>query len=290
MNIVTDSGMDITPGLFDEIGVEVHQVPLKIELDGKTYRSGVDIQPDEFYELLTTTDSLPVTSLPSPGDFVELYKRLASSGPILSIHISSGLSNTIQSAITAAQMVPEAVVNFIDTFTLSGAQGWQVEAAARAVKAEWPIEKIIELVGKVRAATETIYTLPDLKYLIHGGRISHLKGLLANILHIKPLIGVSKTDGKYYERGKSPTFRRALDGIVNVVAKDIPEGSDIRIQVGSTANQEGSDRLRELFNQRFNCHWLPDSTVAPALGAHTGRGLVGVFYAAMDKFPVMPGA
>lgn len=290
MNIVTDSGMDSTPGLFDEIGVEVHQVPLKIELDGKTYRSGVDIQPEEFYELLTTTDSLPVTSLPSPGDFVELYKRLAPLGPILSIHISSGLSNTIQSAITAAQMVPEAVVHFIDTFTLSGAQGWQVEAAARAVKADWPIEKIIELVGKVRAATETIYTLPDLKYLIHGGRISHMKGLLANILHIKPLIGVSKSDGKYYERGKSPTFRRALDGIVNVVAKDIPEGSDIRIQVGSTANQEGSDRLRELFNDRFNCHWLPDSTVAPALGAHTGRGLVGAFYAAMDKFPVMPGA
>ena len=290
MNIVTDSGMDITPGAFEAIGMEVHQVPLKIELDGKTYLSGVDIQPDEFYELLTTTDSMPVTSLPSPGDFVELYRRLAPSGPILSIHISSGLSNTIQSAITAAQMVPEAVVHFIDTFTLSGAQGWQVEAAARGVKAGWPVEKIVELVSKVRAATETIYTLPDLKYLIHGGRISHMKGLLANILHIKPLIGVSKSDGKYYDRGKSPTFKRALEGIVNVVMKDVPEGSDLRIQIGSTANPEGTERLRELLNQRFVCHWLPDSTVAPVLGAHTGRGLVGAFYANMNLFPEMPGA
>jgi len=288
MNIVTDSGMDITPGVFSEIGVEVHQVPLIIDLDGKTYRSGVDIQPDEFYKLLTKTDSLPVTSLPSPGDFVELYKRLAPKGPILSIHISSGLSNTIQSAKTAAQMVPEAIITFIDTFTLSGAQGWQVEAAARAVKAGWPVEKIVELVAKVRAATETIYTLPDLKYLIHGGRISHMKGLLANLLHIKPLIGVSKTDGKYYERGKSPTFRRALEGIVNVIARDVSEGSDIRVQIGSTANPEGTDRLRELINSRFKCHWLPDSTVAPALGAHTGIGLVGAFYAPMSLFPELP--
>lgn len=290
MNIVTDSGMDRTPGVFESIGVEVNEVPLKIELDGKTYRSGVDIQPDEFYRLLTTTDSLPVTSLPSPGEFVEVYRRLAAAGPILSIHISSGLSNTLQSAMTAAQLVPEAVIHFIDTLTLSGAQGWQVEAAARAIKAGWPVEKITELVGKVRAATETVYTLPDLKYLIHGGRISHMKGLLANLLRIKPLIGVSKTDGKYYERGKSPTFKRALEGIVNVISKDVPEGGDLRIQIGSTDNPEGTDTLRALLNQRFQCHWLPDSTVAPALGAHTGRGLVGAFYADMRNFPVMPGA
>ena len=92
MQIVTDSGVDIVPEQLD--GFEIHQVPLKILLGGKTYLSGVDIQPDEFYELLTTTDELPVTSLPSPGDFVELYRRLAAKGPILSIHISSGLSNT----------------------------------------------------------------------------------------------------------------------------------------------------------------------------------------------------
>ena len=288
MQIVTDSGMDVVPELLG--GVEVHQVPLKIELDGKTYLSGVDIQPDEFYELLKTTNSLPVTSLPSPGDFVELYRRLAPNGPIISLHISSGLSNTIQSARTAAQMVPEAVITFIDTLTLSGGQGWQVEAAARGVKAGLPLDKIVDLVAKVREASETIYTLPDLRYLIHGGRISHMKGLLASVLHIKPLIGVSKDEGKYYERGKAATFNRALEAIVKVIMKDIPEGSALRVQTGSTANPEGADRLRGLFNKYFDCHWLPDSTVAPVLGAHTGRGLVGAFYAPLSKFPVLPDA
>ena len=286
MKIVTDSGMDTAPGQLD--GFEVTQIPLKLELDGKTYRSGVDIQPDEFYELLLTTDSLPITSLPSPGEFAEVYKKLAPEGPILVLHISSGLSNTYQAAISGADLVPDAEIHFIDTMTLSGAQGWQVEAAAHAVKAGWPIEKIKELVKKVRDASETIYTLPDLRYLIHGGRISHMKGLLASVLGIKPLIGVSKTDGKYFERGKSPTFPRALESIAKTIAKDIPEGTKIRAQIGHTANPEGAEKLREAMNKRFDCQWLPNSTVAPVLGAHTGRGLVGVVYARMDEYPELP--
>ena len=290
MHIVTDSGMDLGPKQM--AGIHIHQVPLKIELDGKHYLSGVDIQAEEFYELLKTTDSLPKTSLPSPGDFVELYEKLVEEHPddnqIFSVHISSGLSNTLQSARTAASLVPQAVVNFFDTMTLSGAQGWQVEAAARAAQAGWPVEKITELVSKVRDATETIYTLPDLRYLIHGGRISHMKGLLASVLRIKPIIGVNKIDGKYYERAKLPTFKRALRGLVNTVAREIPEGTAIRVQAASTANPEGIEIVREELNKRFDCHWLSDSTVAPVLGAHTGLGLVGLVYARMDAYPALP--
>lgn len=290
MHIVTDSGMDLSPEQL--AGIHIHQVPLKIDLDGQTYLSGVDIQPEEFYDLLTKTDSLPKTSLPSPGDFVKLYEKIVKDHPedknIFSIHISSGLSNTLQSARTAAEMVPQAVINFFDTMTLSGAQGWQVEAAARAAQAGWPVEKINELVEKVRKATETIYTLPDLRYLIHGGRISHMKGLLASVLHIKPIIGVNKTEGKYFERGKQPTFKRALRGLVNTITRDIPEGSAIRVQAASTNNPEGIEAVRKEMDKRFDCHWLPDSTVAPVLGAHTGLGLVGLVYAPLADFPTLP--
>lgn len=286
MKIVTDSGMDTAPGQLN--GFDVVQIPLKLELDGKTYLSGVDIQPEEFYELLLTTDSLPITSLPSPGEFAEVYRKYASEGPILVVHISSGLSNTYQAAHSGTELVPEAEVHFIDTMTLSGAQGWQVEAAARAVKAGWPLEKIKALVKQVYETTETLFTLPDLRYLIHGGRISHLKGLMASVLGIKPLIGVSKKDGKYYDRGKSPTFNRALESIAKTIAKDIPEGTKLRAQIAHTANPEGAEKLHQAMDKRFDCHWLPDSTVAPVLGAHTGRGLVGIFYAREDAYPALP--
>ena len=157
MHIVSDRGMDLAPEQME--GLNVHLVPLTITLDGKSYRSGVDIQPREFYQLLASTESFPTTSQPSPGDFADLYRELAKTDPeILSIHISSGLSGTLNSAHAGAQLVPEAKVTFVDTKTLSGAEGWQVYAAVRAAQAGWAIEKIVELAGKVAAVTDTIYT------------------------------------------------------------------------------------------------------------------------------------
>lgn len=287
MQIVSDRGMDMSPEQL--AGLDIHLVPLTIQLDGKTYVSGVDIQPDEFYTLLTSTDSLPTTSLPSPGEFAALYKQLAQTDPeILSVHISSGLSGTVNAAREGASLVPEAKVTIIDTFTLSGAEGWQVEAAARAAKAGWPVEKIVSLVARVREVTETVFTLPDLKWLIHGGRISHIKGLLASILKIKPLIGVSKEDGRYYQRAQVRTMERALEKIVDVIAESYPAGTEMRLQPLHANNPEGADQISKLLAERFKCTWLPVGPIAPVLGAHTGPGLVGVVFAPLAAFPEIP--
>jgi len=285
MQIVSDAGMDITPQQMG--GMQVHVAPLSIQLEGKTYRSGVDIQPAEFYRLLEQTGALPTTSLPSPGEFAGIYRELAQrDAEILSIHISSGLSGTVAAAQSGAEQVPEANVTVVDTMTLSVAQGWQVEAAVGAVRAGWTMDEILKAVGRARQLTETVYTLPDLKYLINGGRISHLKGLLASMLNIKPLIGVSKANGKYFQRGQQRTFKKALAGIVEVIAQDHPRGTRLRAQVAHAENPEGADRLQELISKIYPCEWLPHTTIAPVLGAHTGPGLVGVAYAALEAYPV----
>jgi len=216
MQIVTDRGMDLSAEQWAGLD-NVHLVPLLLTLEGKTYRSGIDIQSDEFYRLLAQTESFPTTSQPSAGDFAELYRTLAKDDPeILSVHISSGLSGTLNAARQGAQMVPEARVTFFDSLTLSGPQGWQVEAAARAAKAGWDVSQIVDMLTRISAATETIFTLDDLRYLIHGGRVSHIKGLLASLLRISPVIGVSKDEGKYYQRGQARTFRRALRTLTDV--------------------------------------------------------------------------
>ena len=287
MHIVSDRGMDLTPE--QSAGLEIRLVPLTFTLDGKTYRSGEDVQPDEFYRMLEATESFPTTSQPAPGDFAAIYRELAATNPeILSVHISSGLSGTLNSAQQGAAMVPEARVTFYDTKTLSGAEGWHVEAAARAARAGWPLPRIIEMLEKVTAATDTMYTLATLEYLIHGGRISHLKGLLAGILGIKPIIGVENEFGKYAQMGQARTLNQATERIAEIVGHRYPKGTALRTQVMHGHNEEGAELLRRAMDARFACTWLPTGPIAPVLGAHTGPGLVGVAYAPLEAYPALP--
>ncbi|MBI5302082.1 MAG: DegV family protein [Chloroflexi bacterium] len=287
MHIVSDRGMDLA--LEQMQGLNIHLVPLTFTLDGKTYRSGVDIQPTEFYKLLASTESFPTTSQPSPGDFADLYRELAKTDPeILSIHISSGLSGTLNSAHAGAEMVPEARVTFVDTKTLSGAEGWQVFAAARAAQAGWAMDKIIELLDRIRAVTDTIYTLAELKYLIHGGRISHMKGLIASVLNIKPIIGVEKVLGKYAQYGQARSFEKAILKLADHIASQYKPGIALRAQIMHAFNPDGAQFLRQRMDELFKCTWLPVGPIAPVLGAHTGPSLVGIAYAPLDAFPEIP--
>jgi len=284
MQFVTDSGADLSLTSEQMRELNVHVVPLTVALDGKSYREGLDIEPEAFYGLLAASDSLPLTSQPAPGDLADTYRQLADDSDIMSIHISSGLSGTVNAARLAADLVPEANITVVDTKTLSAAAGWQVEAAARAAKAGWSKEKVLELMESISAASDSLYTLKELKYLIHGGRISHMKGLLANLLNIKPLIGVEKEGGTYVQLGQVRTFKRAIAGIVDQIVKQHGQGSALRVQAMHANNPEGAAMLHELVDQNFDCTWLPTSAISLVLGAHTGPTLVAAAYAPQAAF------
>ncbi len=290
MQIVTDTGMDmfLPPELMPDI--PIHVVPHTITLDGVSYRSRVDIQPDELQKKLMATASFPITSQPSGGEFAAVFKTLAASGDreILSINMSSGLSGTVNAARAGAEMTPEADVTIIDTKTLCAVQGWQVAAAARALKAGWGKEQILALIQKIGDASESIYTLDELKYLIHGGRIGHMKGLIASMLHIRPMIGVEKVNGTYSQLGNARTFDQALHGLVNLMLKFHKPGSDLRVQVLHSYNEKAVLALKEMIAPVFNCSFMPVNYMSPALAAHTGPSMVGVAFAAMDIFKDLP--
>jgi DegV family protein with EDD domain len=288
MKIVTDSGADLifSPERRKEIDVEI--VPLAVSLDEKSYKEGIDIETEAFYDLLESTTSLPTTSTPSAGEFAETYRRIAKTDPdILSIHISSGLSSTLHSAIQGAEMVPEANVTHFDAKTLSAAVGWMVEAASKAIKAGWPTEKILQLLEKIREGSNSIYTLKELKYLINGGRISHMKGLVASLLNIKPIIGVEKEGGTYAQLGQERTFNRALDGLVNEMKK-LHSSEKMRVQVLHALNPEGAALLKGKIMKAFDVEWLPNGNMSLVLGAHTGPSMVGVAFAAESIFDEIP--
>ena len=287
MQIVTDSGSDIT--MEDAKKFNIHMLPLKIDLDGKSYRAGLDINSDEFFDLMDNADGMPVTSTPSVGEFQELYRELAKTDPeILSIHISSGLSATSNTAVQAAQLVPEAKITVLDTLTLSAGTGWQVMAAAKMRDAGAKLPDILVKLRQIQDATKTYFSLPTLKFLIAGGRISHLKGLLASLLGILPVIWVSNVDGKYYDVAKKRTFIKALEEIPNLILKDHPAGSVLQAQVCHASYPEGVRLIKEALEKVFKMEWLPDVHLGTALGAHTGRGLTGVVVARKDQLPSIP--
>ena len=289
MQIVTDSGTDVTLSSEELKELGIHIVPLVVTLGGKSYKEGVDIQPEKFYPLLEATEELPVTSQPSAGDFAAVYAELAKTDPdILSIHISSGLSGTSSSAKAGAALVPQARVTVVDTKTLSAPAGWQVEAAARGVKAGWSLDHILETLKKISEATDVLYTLKELKYLIHGGRISHLKGLLASLLNIKPIIGVEKAGGTYVQQGMARTFSGAVRGIGEYALHKFKEGSALRVQVLHSANPEGAQMLIDEMNKHFKCTWRPIGLLSLVLGAHVGSSMVGVAFAPEEAFSVIP--
>jgi DegV family protein with EDD domain len=289
VQIVTDSGADLSLDLDQLAAFNIHIVPLIVTLDGETYREGIDIEPGEFYRLLAASSSLPKTSQPSAGDFAAVYKKLAEMGEgILSIHMSSGLSGTYNAALAGAELVPEARVTHVDTKTLSAAAGWQVEAAARAAGAGWETEEILALLKRIGDASDSIYTLKELKYLIHGGRISHMQGLIAAAFQIKPLIGVEKEHGTYVQLGRTRSFGKAVQGLVELIEKDHLPGSSLRVQVMYSNNPEGAELLRDRIDARFACDWLPIGPMSLVLGAHTGPSMVGVAYAPLSDFQNIP--
>jgi DegV family protein with EDD domain len=289
MQIVTDSGVDLSLSPEEQRALRIRVVPLTVQLEGQSYREGVDITGDEFYRRLIETGAMPTTSQPSPGDFETVYRELAAEDPeILSIHISSGLSGTLNSARTAAAAVPSAKITLVDTKTLSAGAGWQVEAAARALKAGWPLQSVLDMVRRIQEQTHSFFTLSELKYLIHGGRISHMKGLIASVLDIKPMIGVENERGTYAQMGQARTFAAAIRGLAELPGKFMPRGSAVRAQVAHASNPDSAEELRQAAAKLFDCTWRATGRLSMVLGAHTGSSMVGLVMAPLAVFTDVP--
>jgi DegV family protein with EDD domain len=291
MRIITDSGTDVKlpKEILERLGIQI--VPLIVSLNDQSFQEGVDITPDDFYPMLAETDNMPTTSQPPIGEFVQLYREAQAAGePVLSIHISSGLSGTYAAAVSAAAQVPEADITVVDTKTLSAAAGWQVIAAGYANAAGWPLGQVLDLIQEIGQVSDSIYTLNSLEYLIHGGRISHMKGLIASTLNLKPLIGVEKVGGTYVQLGQVRSFNKAVAGLVEQVSKHVEPESRLRVQVLHSYNPEGADMLREQLDSRFQCEWQPLGTLSLVLGSHTGPSMIGVAYAPLDSYPSVPGS
>lgn len=285
MKIVTDTGCDIPAEKADALGII--RVPFSLTFAGATHTSD-KLDPAAFYRMLKDNPDLyPTTSQPSAGQFVEVYDKLVKEGhEVLSLHISSALSGTFNSALAAAEIIRQryqnAKIHLWDTRTLSVAEGWQVLAAASLLRAGKGLAEIEAALGRLRENVRFFFTLDTLKYLIHGGRISHIKGLVASLLNIRPIITVSP-EGKYVETGKFVTFRRALQAFTPTVRGLFDQARELRVHIVHGDNPEGVSSLRTQLSESFRCTFDSALRGDVVLGAHTGETIVGMAVGYADE-------
>ena len=280
MKIVTDCAADMPVAELESLGIT--QAPLFIQFpEGEA--NSIDLSPDDFYDRLKAMyPAIPTTAQPSPGIFAEIYRKLAAEDKdIFSIHISTGLSGTIEAARGATSYLEgQANVTLWDTLTLSGGERYQVMAAALALRAGWTLEAIQARLAELRAQTEVIFTLETLEYLAKGGRIGRVQALAGTLLNLKPVICVDHLDGKYNNLGRSRSLPRALQNIAQQL-HHIYAGTPVWVTIMHGNVSDQAEALAREIGERLNVARLETLRVSPVLGVHTGPGVVGAAVAPM---------
>ncbi|MEK5476887.1 DegV family protein [Paenibacillus sp. FSL R5-0407] len=280
--IVADSTADVPKAMVEEYGI--HIVPMRLSFGEESFVEGIDITVEEFYDKLTKSNELPTTSQTSPSQYVEVYRNLMQEhpgAPIISIHISSGMSGTYQSALLAKSMIEEedgvdADITVIDSLCATYGFGLQVVLAARLAKqgmspAEIKVE--VERVGKERK----LYFLVDvLEYLQKGGRIRKSAAIVGSLLNIKPILSVDQ-EGSIYPVDKVRGQKKAVSKVIELFINDLGDQKDLNIAVCDAVNPEGAEEMIRLMSEHFTLHEVVRTSIGAVVGTHVGPGTVAVF-------------
>ncbi len=271
VRVVTDSTCDLPQELAREWDVTV--VPLHVNFGEQSFRDGVDLDSEEFFRRLPEAKEMPKSSQPSVGEFQRVYEELAeTTDQILSIHLSSGFSGTVESARQAARALGDrCTVEVIDSTTVSMAMGLAVLAAARAARDGAELDACAEAARSTLRRLRLAITVDTLEYLRRGGRIGRAASFFGGILRIKPILTVR--DGEAFPLGRVRTRRKALEEIVKI---SLEGGAIVEAAVLHATTPEDARFLSEEVSRRF-----PDVTVhqgrfGPVLGVHGGPGIIGV--------------
>ena len=270
IKIVTDSTCDIPQSLAEELGITV--VPVYVQFGSKTYRDGTDITHSEFYDRLQHFPVHPTTSQPSPQDFIDVYKKLSEDADgIISIHIASKLSGTVNSALRGKDMVaPDCPIEIIDTQSVSMGIGLILVKATQIVSSCTDFQQAVEQIKQLSDRIHIWALFDTLKYLAMGGRIGKGKALLGNVLNIKPLLTLK--DGEFLPAAKARSREKAID-ILYGYAEKIGNIEDISV-MHSTSPDEAkalAERLEVLCGKKPKI-----ARLGPALGVHAGPGALAI--------------
>ena len=271
VRVVTDSTCDLDAGTVERLGITV--VPLTVLFGAEALQDGVDIDATTFYKRLTAAPELPKTSQPSVEAFLDVYRSLAAAGDeIVSIHISSRLSGTLNSASVARETRDlVARVELIDSYTVSVGLGVAVVAAAECAQEGGSLEEVAAAARSAMERAHVVIALGTLEYLQKGGRIGRAGAFVGSALRIKPIVHLDGGEVAPLERVR--THARALRRIEEIATEDQTIEA---LYVAWTADDDAAAALLERVRPRLPHTRLEVAHIGPTVGTYVGPGATGI--------------
>lgn len=271
--VITDSTAHLPEGFAERFAVGV--VPLHVLIDGAASLDGIDVGPAALAEVLAER-RIVTTSRPAPGEFVTAYRGAFADGAdsIVSIHLSSEISGTWESALLAAQEVGPERVRVVDSRSTAMGLGFAALHAARVAAEGASAGEVEKAAVSAAGRSETLFVVETLEYLRRGGRMGAAAALLGTALAVKPLLGIDNGMIKPVEKVR--TMHRAITRLVELTAKAAGEGP-VEVAVHHLASPERAVELANRLEERLVVQGgCLVSELGAVIGAHTGPGVIGV--------------
>jgi len=271
--ILTDSTSYLPETVRDQYRITV--IPLSLIWEEKTYADGVDITPEDFYNRLESSTSLPSTSQPSVAAFEAAFQDLLDQGrDILAILISSGISGTVHSAQQAKKLLDTDRIRVVDSKTAGMAAGLHIIAAARAAEAGESLAACAKTALFAQQQTDIVFAVDTLDYLHKGGRIGGAKRLLGSMLNIKPILEMR--DGRIEPVDQVRTHKRALHRMIELTRDRSAEEEPLRMAIMHSNVPDQAKQLQETVEQFFSPEEIFLSGLSPVIGTHVGPGTLAI--------------
>jgi DegV family protein with EDD domain len=250
-------------------------VPLYVLFGDESYRDYVELAPAEFYARLRTSDQLPTTSQPTPGDFVQTYEELRAYERIYSLHISAVLSGTYQSATTAAEQIGDKV-RTVDSESASAAIAMLGLAIQQRLERGTTDDELAALIARYREQAHLIFTVDTLEFLRRGGRIGRASAWAGQLLHVKPILTIER---EVVPLKRVRGNRKAMQEFVSAFTSTTQDTPTLKVGI---AHADAPDRARQLEKmvhaERPQAEIEVVTTLGAVVGTHAGPGTVGFFW------------
>jgi len=287
IKIVIDSTAYLSQEILKEYP-EIITVPLYVRFGEKSYREGVDLSQEEFFWMLKKSSAFPTSSQPSVGDFLEVYRPLVEGGySIISVHISSRLSGTVDSAQQAAKIL-QGDIEVVDSLYTGAGLGFIALEAARAVRQGASKEEVLSRLMAVRDGVTVVFAVDTLEYLHKGGRIGGAQALLGSLLKIKPILFLANGRIEVLEKVRSTAAARARTmQMLEEIREEHPQAR-MKVAIHEAETLKEAQEILEDVKKRFSPEEIFISSLGPVLGTHTGPGLIGFACFLEDETGVFP--